>query len=524
MRRELVTLQIGTTANYTGVHFWNLQDEYLAIPPSQRELSPSIFFNEVPSGTSAARSGLRYAPRLQIIDASGAFGALSTDAGVVLPTSEDDTKISPAWSKEVRRYVREAVPKSQYVKSILAQERGEVGENVRDEVRMEGDVRYWSDYLKSQFHPRTCFPLRGVHHGVSKLNSFEIGVEMAKAMVLDEAYEQLRYFVEGCDSFGGLCVIANADDAYAGFADTYLSHLRDELGASSPVLVFGTHSSGRRYGRRGTGAASDELDIAADRLCTQNEAKFVSSCFELTAEYVPLSPQPVHRFPLLQASSQDLFQSSSVLATAMHVALTPVQTTLSLAGLISAVKPASFASFGTLACNFPPVALKFEYGPNLFNTSGSVSLSDVYADYTNTKPHQTGNAQRLNLPPTSVTEVVSARGLGFSLPIFANVTAPITIPVPFPTIFHPSLERNPGISKSTLSPSESSEANEVEQIAAVAGLATVGTSAHSALSLLGETVKPISKKNAAQVTGVEDSELYEAAETLIGRATDYLTI
>lgn len=524
MRRELVTLQIGTSANYTGAHFWNLQDEYLAIPPSQRELSPSTFFNEVLSGSRAARSGLRYAPRLQVIDANGAFGALSTDAGVVLPTREDGSKFSPAWSKKVRRYVREAIPKSQYVKNILEQESAEGEASAGKQVKLEGDVRYWSDYLKSQYHPRTCFPLQGVHHGVSKLDSFEVGVEVAKTLLLDDAYEQLRYFVEGCDSFGGLCVISNADDAYAGFTSTYLSHLRDELGASSPVLVFGTHSVRRRYGQRGGGSVTDELDIAADTLCMQNEAKLVSSCFEFSTEYIALSPQAVRRFPLLHASSQDLFQSSSVLATAMHVALTPMQMNLSLAGLISAVRPAPFASFGSVACNFPSVALKFEYSSYLYNTPGSVSLSDVYADHTETKPHRTGNAHTLNLRPISVTEVVSARGLGHSLPIFANIATPITIPIPFPTIFHSSMERNLGVSRRSLSSGKNSEATEVEQIAAIAGLATVGAKAHSALNLLGEAVKPSPKKTAAQVIGVEDDELHETGEALIGRAADYLTI
>lgn len=518
MRRELVTLQVGTSANYTGAHFWNLQDEYLAIPPSQRELSPATFFSEIPSGTRAARSGLRYAPRLQIIDASGAFGALSTDAGVVLPNREDIMRSSPAWSRRVQRYVKEAASKSQYTTKLLEQESGRSKGDVEEGVRMEGDVQYWSDYLKTRFHPRTCFPLPGVHQGVSKLDSFEIGVEMAKTSVLDETYEHLRYFVEGCDSFGGLCVVANADDSFAGFTTTYLSYLHDELGASSPVLVFGTHSVGRHSDDAGLGAPG----FAADRLSAQNEAKFLSSCFEFSTEYIPFSAQPMHRFPLVHASSQDLFQSSAVLATTMHVALTPVQTSLSLAGLLSAIKPAPFASFGAAACNFPSLTHKVRYDSNLYSALGTVSLSDVYADCAITSSHQKRNIPKA--PPPSVTEVFSARGLGYSLPVFANLAAPVTTPIPFPTIFHPSLERSLGVSKGALSSCTSSETVEVEQIAAVAGLATVSVEAHNALSLLAEAVKPNSKKTVAQVTGVEDNELDEIAERLIGRAADYLAL
>lgn len=514
MKRDVVTLQIGTTANYIGAHFWNLHDEYLATPPLERELAPSTFFREVPPGSRAARRGLRYAPRLQVIDADGAFGALSTDEGSVLPGREDGRKVQPVWSKNVQRYVREPIQPSEYVAKLLAEERGDEVDDDGEEVQVINKVNYWSDYLKTRFHPRTCFPLQAFHHGVSDMNMFEIGSEIASSSVLEDTYEHLRYFAEECDSFGGLCIIADADDAYAGFTDVYLKHLQDELGAASPMLVFGIHNEKRCYSRR----------VEVDRLRAQNEAKLVAGCLELSAEYVPFATRNVERISLLHVDKQNLFHSSSILGTAMHTALTPLQQNLSLAGLISAIQPTPFASYGAIGCNFPPPHRRLDFQNSLFSIPGSVSLSEVHIEDKNAK--RTCNTATAARSRSVTPEIISARGLGHSLPIYANVTAPIILPVPFPRIFDPSLERGYQAPRDVRSDGQDSDSGpaDVEQIGAAAGLSTLRTEGYVALSTLSEAIKPTTRKTAAQLTGVEDEELRELAEKLEGLGSDYLLI
>eukprot|EP00177_Eucheuma_denticulatum_P007856 GFKZ01014300.1.p1 GENE.GFKZ01014300.1~~GFKZ01014300.1.p1 ORF type:complete len:515 (-),score=68.56 GFKZ01014300.1:1258-2802(-) len=514
MKRDVVTLQIGTTANYIGAHFWNLHDEYLATPPLERELAPATFFRDVPPRSSAGLRGLQYAPRLQVIDADGAFGALSTDEGSVLQGREDDSKVQPIWSKDIQRYVREPIQPSQYISQLLAEERGDDGDDIGDEAQVIKKVTYWSDYLKTRFHPRTCTPLRGFHHGVSNMDMFEIGSEIASSSVVEDTYEHLRYFVEECDSFGGLCIIANADDAYAGFTDVYLRYLQDELGAASPMLVFGSHNEKRGYSTR----------IAADRLRTQNEAKLVATCHELSAEYVPFVTRNVERIPLLHVEKQNLFHSSSILGAVMHTALTPLQQSLSLAGFVSAIQPAPFASYGAVGCHFPSPLGRLEFKNSLLSIPGAVSLSEVHLEGTVAKNTRNGTA---TAALRSVTpEITSARGLGYSLPIYANVTAPITLPVPFPRIFDPALERG-YLAPRDVHPDDEDNGSgpaDVEQVAAVAGLSTLRAEGYRALSALSKAITPTTRKTAAQLAGVEDEELKELAEKLEGLGRDYLSI
>lgn len=523
----MACIQVGTAANYVGAHFWNLQDEYLAIPPPERELSPATFLREVSPGSRAARSGLRYAPRLQAIDATDAFGALSTDAGSVLAEREaDESKAAPTWSHRVERYVRRAVPHSRYVDSLLAPEKVDGPGDADGGTGLEDGVNHWSDYLKTRLHPRSCFRLPGVHHNVTNMQTFDFGQGLATSSLLEEMYDDLRFFVEECDSFGGLCVTTNADSAHAGVCAKYLSFLQEEFGSSSPVLVYGVHDVTRSCTQAAAREYNDEFNKQRETLWSQNEAKLTAACLELSAHYVPLSSKAVQRIPLLHATPNDLFHSSAVLGVAMDVSFVPLQQNLSLAGLLSALRPAPFASFGGLVCNFPSPVARLSYNSNLVQTTGSVSLSKSWSDTSscnfvkNTKTSQSVSS--------SCTEVVAACGLEYSMPVFSNVSSPVTIPIPFPTILDASLERNRFAIAGRPRGTAKTGPAEIEQIAVLAGLATVSADAHMALKLLGESVRPSNRRSraqsAARSSGVEDDELREVSESLASRAEDYLGV
>lgn len=510
MKRDLVTLQVGTTANFVGAHFWNLQDEYLAIPPQKRELSPTTFFRSVSPGSRAARSGLTYAPRLQIIDATGAFGALSTNEGTALPESKDVPKVSGSWSNKVDKFIQQPIPKSKYVRSLMAEENC-------DGAHQLSDVRYWSDYLKTRFHPRTSFPLQGVHHGVRKLDDFEVGTEIAKSSLLEDAYDDLRFFIEDCDNFGGLCVLTDADNAYAGFTKSYLEHIGEEVGQSSPVLLFSVHDIYRGYSKKANSAGALRHDI----LRAQNEAKLVAASFELSSEYIPISTRPINRFSHVHARPDNLFENSGVIGTGIHVALSPLQTDLSLVGLLSAIRPAPFATFGSLSCNFPEAGKKLEYKRAFNEIEGSVSLSSMCFDYPILKENKNKGSHAGSL--STLTEIASARGIQQAIPIHSNISAPVTLPLPFPIIFDSRMERNRGV-EMNISNSDGGTAMEVDQIAAIAGLSMVREEAHRCLSSLSRAVAPSTRKMVAQFAGIEDEELREMAETLEARGADCLTI
>lgn len=527
MRRDVASLQIGTTANYVGTHFWNLQDEYLAVPPGERELSPATFFREVSTESRAARSGLRYAPRLQIIDATGSFGALSTDAGVVLDRHEEGaTQPLPSWSHRVERYVRRQVRHSNYVANLLAAERNPSSEH-QDFAGGSETADFWSDYQKTRLHPRSCRPLPGVHHNVTNLSTFQGGKDIATTSFVEDAYDDLRFFIEDCDSFGGLVVTTNADDAYAGIASEYMSFLQDELGSSSPVLVFSVHDVNRVCTASAASCFNRNFYHKREALWAQNEAKLVGSCLELSAEYVPLSSCPISQISSIYATVGNLFHSSSILGLAMDVSLMSIQQNLSLAGLLSALRPAPFASVASLASIFPTSMTNLEYGLGMVRTRGVVNFSSIWS----TGP-AAGHMPKSSISPgigqSSFNEVVAACGLGYSLPVFSNIVQPVTIPVPYPKIFDSSLERNRSTSGKAIAKEKKQCPSEVEQIAVVAGLATDNNDARSGLASLGESLYPGNRssraQSAARSLGVEDDDLRETAELLRSRADDYATL
>lgn len=522
-----MTLQIGTSANHVGTHFWNLQDEYLAIPPHERELSPATFFREVSPQSRASRSGLRYAPRLQIIDSTGAFGALSTDAGVVLDRADQRGKQQlSSWTRGVQHYEHTQVRHSKYVDSLLEAERhpSSAGQDVAQV--MDEPVNFWSDFLKTRLHPRSCFPLRGVHHNVTNLTTFEAGKAIATSSMVEDAYDELRFFIEDCDSYGGLILQTDADNAYAGISTEYLSHLYDELGSSSPVLVFSVHDIDRSCTKQTASFLNRDFDSNRETLWSQNEAKLVANCLEFSAEYVPLSSCATSHAPSLHVNSRELFHTSSILGVALDVSLMPVQRDLSLAGMLSAIRPAPFACVTGLSCIFPDSIPKFEYGPSMARTRGAVNLSNTWS--TQTMESEPRSLSPLGRVQSSCCEVVSACGVRHSLPIFSNLTQPVTIPIPFPRVFDSTLDRNKVNPTKSVNVQTEKGPCDVGQVSVVAGLSTSTYDAHQALLSLARALYSGNRSSrtqlAARAVGVEDEDLHEMSETLKGRAEDYLSL
>lgn len=516
MTKEIVSLQVGTYANYVGAHFWNLQDEYLATPVSLRELSPTALFREVSPASRAFASGLLYAPRLQIIDSTGAFGALSTDAGIVLPQQPAKSALpDPAWKGHHDCYVRPLISPSAYTKSLHEEEahlnpKGDDSseDGSQKNPDLEGEVRYWSDFLKTRLHPKTCANLRGVHYGVNAMDHFEVGQSISNSSLLDDIYDNLRFFIEDCDSLGGIQVTTNADDAFAGLTATYLSHITEEVGSSVPIVMFGVHAVDRLCGEATAKKFNKSFDRQAEFLYAKNEAQLVSTCLERSTEYIPLSSRRASLIPTLRLKENDRFHASAALGLALDVALIPIRQRPSLSGLLSALRPAPFASFGSMVCNIPRV-LKRQNFRRVVDMEGTISFSDAYEP----KPRRNSpnGARTLRCP----AEVISSRGFNPPLPVFASVSLPVAVPIPFPSIFV-DLE-----SAKEEKAEGNAEGVQLDQISVISGFASLPVESKAALKNLSHAIRDGSTHNR---TGSEADDLSEVHEALSSRADDYDTL
>lgn len=98
-------------------------------------------------------------------------------------------------------------------------------------------VRYWSDFSRAYFHPRSLVRISDLESSASSpagptLDTYEQGAELFRSLDADEEVldRQLRPFVEECDLLQGLQVLGGGDDGWGGFGAAMMDRVRDEFG------------------------------------------------------------------------------------------------------------------------------------------------------------------------------------------------------------------------------------------------------------------------------------------------------
>jgi hypothetical protein len=537
--REIVSLQLGRYANYVGAHFWNLQDEALAQAPDAAgaELSPHVFFR-----TANERNAvLPYAPRLQVVDLTGAFGCLSVDTGVVRTSqavgADGDGESSALWGGRSQRVVREAEPVNRYLLSLeegaedamnidagagqRGQEQGDDG--ATGDLGLDWNVKYWSDFVKVRFHPRTGFALPGVHAGVQPFASFDDGASAASSETLDDAYNDLRFFVEECESLGGLSVTCDASGGFAGFGEKYLAALRDELGSSLPMVAFGATTLPEPRGD--TDAATLQRVLAEGRL---NESTLVSALADISVQYVPLRAQATQGMPLVYPAISCPFQTSAVLGAAVDLALTPLrhrQSPMSMASWAHSLRPAPCALLSGLCASLPVLEpVSFAHSA-VVEVPGMTRLSTPFATPAS-RSAPTGAAAKARSARLA-GELVIGRGVSGTFESACRTRARVAVPVPYPRFFDGRLGLD-----GRLKPTRHTEAgggaerpalSEVGELSALAAVYTDAAEGGLALRAYSGALSRASKR-ASQGQGLtEPATQAEAAEALLSLCNDYET-
>lgn len=117
-------------------------------------------------------------------------------------------------------------------------------------------VKYWSDFSRLCYHPRSIVQLNDYTLGSSlqPFDNYTSGDELFDS--LDKEHDlldrDLRLWVEECDQMQGVQLFTGADDAWGGFAGKYMERLRDEYGKVG-IWVWGIEDGdeeGRKVCRR----------------------------------------------------------------------------------------------------------------------------------------------------------------------------------------------------------------------------------------------------------------------------------
>ncbi|KAK1827787.1 tubulin domain-containing protein [Podospora conica] len=265
---EIITLQLGQQANYLATHFWNAQESYFTYAPSpDSPVNHDIHFRP---GLSSDGHTETYTPRTVIYDLKGGFGSLRQHNALYTPA---DPPV-PLWSTPATLHLAPPIPPSPYQTALDS--------GLPAPRLAPADVRYWSDFNRVYYHPRSLVQLNE-YALRSELAPFEqhaagrglFGSLDAEHDLVDR---DLRPFAEEADGLQGVQVVCGSDDGWGGFAAGYLERVRDEFG-KLPVVVVGVE-----------GAAPAAAEGRGKRLTRLgNQARWLGEVYRQASLVVPVA-------------------------------------------------------------------------------------------------------------------------------------------------------------------------------------------------------------------------------------------
>ncbi|TAQ87745.1 hypothetical protein B7494_g3904 [Chlorociboria aeruginascens] len=222
--REVITLQLGQKSNYFATHFWNTQESYFTYSSDQESLIDHDIHFRPGIGIDGTET---FTPRTLIYDLKGGFGSLR--------------KINALYELE-----EPAVPEALWNGPAVVQRQGAIEQSAYQQSLAEGlpppqltkeSVRYWSDFNRVYFHPKSIIQLNEyeLSSAIMPFENWNAGEELFNS--LDKEHDlldrDLRPFAEEADQMQGIQLMTGADDAWGGFAARYMDRLRDEYGKTT---------------------------------------------------------------------------------------------------------------------------------------------------------------------------------------------------------------------------------------------------------------------------------------------------
>ncbi|CDR39938.1 CYFA0S04e00716g1_1 [Cyberlindnera fabianii] len=234
---ETINFSLSQRANHLSTHFYNAQESYLSYtkPASETPNDPNVFFKPTRSNGTVS-----YTPRALLWDMNGGFGSLGQFEYFPQSTDGDD-----AVGNVIKR---ERVPKSKYQTAL---DEGQPLPKLNKE-----DTRYWSDYSRVIFEPKSYnvlqkwefdpvkYPKGRLAMGQEReFVGYDLGVEEWKNDYTGVEFLEDKYRValEECDLVNGLNVVSEIDSAWGGFSSELLSELRDDYNPKTSIFTWGLY-------------------------------------------------------------------------------------------------------------------------------------------------------------------------------------------------------------------------------------------------------------------------------------------
>ena len=177
-------------------------------------------------------------------------------------------------------------------------------------------VRYWSDYNRIFYHPRSIVQLSERDFGstLSPLERYESGEELFCNIDRDDDLldRDMRPMLEECDQVQAIQLLTAQTGAWAGFGATYTERLRDEFGKLG-LWVWGIADT------RGKLQRSRQLSECMD------EARMLGEMSANASMYVPLSVPAAGLPPYVQLNQDSRWHTSALLSAAFESITLPAR-------------------------------------------------------------------------------------------------------------------------------------------------------------------------------------------------------
>ena len=177
-------------------------------------------------------------------------------------------------------------------------------------------VRYWSDYNRIFYHPRSIIQLgeRDFGSSLSPLERYDSGEELFRNVDRDDDLldRDMRPMLEECDHVQAIQLLTAQTGAWAGFGATYTERLRDEFGKLG-LWVWGIADTQGKLQRRRQ--LSESMD----------EARMLGEISANASMYVPLSVPPAGLPPYVQLNRESRWHTSALLSAAFESITLPAR-------------------------------------------------------------------------------------------------------------------------------------------------------------------------------------------------------
>ena len=173
-------------------------------------------------------------------------------------------------------------------------------------------VRYWSDFTRVFYHPRSIIQINDYELGSTILpfEKWSTGEDLFSSLDRDHDLldRDVRPWAEECDQMQGIQIFAGSDDAWGGFASRYIESLRDEYGKAS-IWCWGLEEE------VGQGQRMKQL------LRTNNVAQSWQAISAMVSMYIPLAV-PSYLPPYIRLDRHSQWHVAGLLSMAVE-SMTP---------------------------------------------------------------------------------------------------------------------------------------------------------------------------------------------------------